>query len=185
MSLSVLECCCGVQNRLSPSCLFQPPGIFSAYLRQICETKEGNAVPISNILQHRASAAAQQGLLHVHAQLAQGVAGPWSVTASQNWSILPGSALCLCSTIPAGPEPGAAPGAAPGGPSGAIPVSPLSKALAQEPCFQSGSFSVGPSAPTGPVPQYPVNLQVMSGSSPQTQTFPVPFAARNCSPQCL
>lgn len=33
-SLSALECYCGVENRLSQSCFFQPPEIFSAYLKQ-------------------------------------------------------------------------------------------------------------------------------------------------------
>lgn len=57
------------------------------------------------------------------------------------------------------------------------------------PGFSLRVIYCGPSAPkgsvgSGPLAQYPGNLQVMPGSSPKPRPFLLPFAARNCFPQC-
>lgn len=101
--------CCGVENRIPHSCFFQPPGTFSASLRQICERKEENAAPIFNFpgifcrLKDRASPVAQQGGgggIAPGGGVIPGVSQHPKIGASCQDT----SALGLCCTIPEGLE---------------------------------------------------------------------------------
>lgn len=180
ISLSALEHCCGRENRLSHSCFF------SAYLGQIWERKEENAVPIFSfpgifcrLKLHQLPS--RDCSMSMHSWLRG-----WLIPGeSQNPKIgacsWDGSALCLCSSIPGGPEQ-----RAPARSCSRWFLTCRSCVTPEQTSCLGALFSVwvifcGFISPKRlPVPQYPVNLQVMSGSSPQTQPFP----ARNFFPQC-